>query len=316
MHDIGAYGNEAVCHGLQCAAVGGFLQIQNGPEISLGQVPELPVEVFNMTLSGNKAHSYPALPEYTATTCNEKSAACTTPTYGGAIGIIALNGAVLFKGENMTYIDNSVFCSSSTSCITFGASVGASKETVPGSTQALLAEVDVNLLSSSFTCSNVSCIGTSCSALDTVWSTQFATTTSVPSLFVGGERCEFIGTGVPSGTGETVSSVCNVKRANDTEICFETSAPSASPTLYPTPSPASTESNGHVKLPAGAIVGIVLGPLFLIACCYLFNYYRWSMREKNTPTTALEMRDSNVSAIPTQSNPMHQSSTLRSGLLK
>jgi hypothetical protein len=153
--------------------------------------------------------------------------------------------------------------------------------------------------------------------LDTVWSTQFATTTSVPSLFVGGERCEFIGTGVPSGTGETVSSVCNVKRANDTEICFAPSAPSASPTLNPTSSPASTESNGgHAKLSTGAIIGIVIGALVFLICCVFFHYYRCYRQEKNTPTTALEMRDSNVNAIPTQSNPMHQSSTLRSGLLK
>ena len=321
LQDIFTSNNQAVCYGLYCGSQGGFIHVQNGPAISVGQVIQLPVTISNFTAIKNNAHAFPPLPGYTSTTCNPAIASCTSPSFGGAVSILSLNGKVIMQGSNWTTYANSVSCNT-VSCLTYGSTVGIAKETI-ATTGAYVAEVDVTILSPHFYCGNVSSTGTSCIASEDVWSTQYGTIDSVPSLYVGGSECVFVGTVPPSGYGETVSSNCNIRQANDISTCFSSEV-SNDDSVPPVP-PVDDDTNSHndstssnISLSTGAIVGIIIGivafVISVVSICII-----WFVMCKKSSEETIGLRGSTAPHAPSQhqqENPMHgKSSTLQDGLL-
>jgi hypothetical protein len=317
--DINAVQNFATCFGLDCGAQGGFVQIQNGPAISVGQVAKLKATITNLTASHNQVQAFPPLSEYTSVICNPDIASCNSPSFGGAVSVMSLNGEVQLKGSNWTSFANSASCvvsqSNSDGCLAFGGTLGISKETIVSS-GAYLAELDVSILSSRFECGNASCSGPSCTALSDVWSTQYGTSDSVPSLYIGGDQCTFTGNAPPSGNGEVVSAVCDLHRANDTAVCGNVIVRNDDD-HQPGPIPMNDDDGGSsssLLLPVGAIIGIAVGGGALLILVALY-FWRLSILTQ-LDDSAIGLRSSSAPhAQPDAGNPLHHPSSLRDGLL-
>jgi len=254
LENVSASDNTVVCAGLGCVAQGGFAQLQNGPEVDVAVVSNMIVTGRGLNATGNFAAAL-ATSDYP-----EPLDMVLGETYGGAVALLSLNGALTFTATDWHMADNHVSCAYR-SCMAYGSHFGLAQLTVdPG----LAASVDAQLDSSSFYCGNVTCDGQDCTASADVWNTDYWSMTQAGELGVAGEGCMFVGTTPPTGTGVTVSSSCDTAQAGATAICLGelplTATPTAVPTATPTASPTVAPTNGTASLTATPTASPTVAP--------------------------------------------------------
>jgi hypothetical protein len=237
LNDIIAEGNQAICAGISCGAQGGFAQLQNGPESGVGAVESMALDSRSAKLINNIAVALP--PGDFVTACDLGTAACDSPTYGGAIAILSWNGGLYLKASDWTCESNSASCAND-GCIVFGADVGGGVYTL---SDGITAVISMDISSSTFTCSNVTCGAdvADCHALTSVWSTDYYSVLPAGSVSINGDGCAFIGSKPPTGTLVNVSGTCGTTESADYDVCFGiTPSPSNWPTVWPTMQPTNS----------------------------------------------------------------------------
>ena len=235
IEDVIAENNGALCAGLDCGAQGGFAMIQNGPSAGVGSVPTLPLIMHNLNASNNIASSID-FPSIYSTPCNPSIASCSSPTFGGGVALLSLNGALTLNASNWFANNNHVSCAYD-NCIAFGASFGSAEDTITGGP---IAGVSSVFLSSEFRCGSVSCTGNNCQALSTTWSTDYVSTIARGSLSFYGKSCLFLGNPSPSGYDVSVSSDCTVFVSD-----YNCLPNSSQPTFEPSHTSQHPNSNSH-----------------------------------------------------------------------
>jgi hypothetical protein len=252
-----ATGNRAVCSGVSCGSQGGFIQLQNGPAVSVGAVAHMNVVSSLLRLSNNIAEAVSA-GNY-VTPCDTESASCNNPVYGGAVALLAWNGALDLLATQWAMNENRASCANDV-CTVFGADVGGGVFTLSGG---ITATSNMELSSSSFSCSNVSCVddAADCLALHTTWSTSYYTAVPDGLIDINGDNCIFVGSQPPTGHLVDVSSSCDTSESVDYSVCFVSNQPpTLAPTMYSVPSvqPTSVAGSNSVTVTLGRTSVIIV----------------------------------------------------------